>query len=246
MALMRIRQLSLRDRFQHLSLDLQEGEVLGVIGPNGSGKTSLLESLAGLHDVEGEITLDGRPLGEWPARERAKAIGFLPQLGASAWSIRVADVVRLGRLPWGDDDPHEIAAAMAATGVSDLSSRPIDQLSGGEQARVWLARVLAGRPRVLLADEPLASLDLRHQHDVARALRDSARAGKSVVCSLHDLALAAGYCDRLALLDRGRLRALGTPGEVLEPRLLSEVYGLPIEVRLTPFPPLIAANPAAD
>jgi ABC-type hemin transport system ATPase subunit len=239
MALMRVSGLSLPGRLQPLSLEVQPGEILGLIGPNGAGKTSLLECLAGLRACAGAIEFEGRALDQLSARSRACAIGLLPQFGASAWSLRVCDVVRLGRLPWGDEDPTAIGRAMAATGVSALAERPVDQLSGGEQARVWLARVLAGTPRLLLADEPVASLDLRHQHEVAQTLRACAQRGCAVVCSLHDLGLAARYCDRLALLDRGALRAIGTPAQVLEPGLLWEVFGLELSVRLEPFPPAV-------
>lgn len=239
MALIRTQHVYLGARLTDVSLTLAPGEMLGVIGPNGAGKSSLLQCLAGLLPCQGEVLLAGQPLAAMPARHRAQQLGYLPQACDSAWSLSVADIVALGRLPWGDQDREAMERAMTQAGVLALQGRKVDHLSGGEQARVWLARVLAGQPRVLLADEPIASLDLYHQRRVMDVLRRYAHAERAVVLALHDLSLAARYCDQLCLLDQGRVRALGTPAEVLTEANLSAVFRVPVHVDLSASPPVI-------
>lgn len=239
MALIRVRDLHAGRRLAGVSLDLAEGEILGVIGPNGSGKSTLLNSVAGLVRTEGEIEFEERQLWDIPLRKRAQNIGLLPQYGESAWSLRAEDVVALGRLPWGDQDAAAIHRAMALAGVVELAGRKVDELSGGERARVWLARVLAGQPRVLLADEPIASLDLHYQCSVMDVLRDYAHEGHGVIVAIHDLSLAACYCDSLCLLQKGRVHSLGRAEEVLVASALSEVFGIPIHVDLHSDPPIV-------
>ena len=239
MALIQTQHVRLGARLSDVSLTLAPGEMLGIIGPNGAGKSSLLQCLAGLLPCEGEVWLGGHPLAALPARQRAQQLGYLPQACDSAWSLSVADIVALGRLPWGDQDCEAMQRAMTQTGVLTLQDRKVDHLSGGEQARVWLARVLAGQPRVLLADEPIASLDLYHQRCVMEVLRRYAHAERAVVLALHDLSLAARYCDRLCLLDQGQVRALGTPAEVLTESHLSAVFRVSVHVDLAASPPVI-------
>jgi iron complex transport system ATP-binding protein len=208
------------------------GETVGLIGPNGAGKTTLLRALAGLiAPASGAVTLDGRPLAGVDPRARARAIGYLPQDGTIHWSLPVRDVVAMGRLPHrgdfappGPDDRAAVAAAMAALDVDALADRPATALSGGERARVLLARVLAGMPRFLLADEPVAGLDPYHRLEVMEHLAARAEAGIGVVVVLHDLTLAARFCRRLLLVDGGRLVAEGAPAEVLTPERLAAVY----------------------
>jgi iron complex transport system ATP-binding protein len=217
--------------------------MLGLIGPNGAGKSTLLQCLAGIAAAEGQALLDGQPLAALPRRERARRVGWLPQTQASAWALRVQDVVALGRLPWGDRDVttgrQAVAQAMAQTGIAALAARPVDALSGGEQARVWLARALAGQPQLLLADEPIASLDLKYQRAALDTLRRYASAGRSVILAIHDLGLAARWCDRLCLLQAGRVRAFGTPREVLTEALLTDVFDAPVHVDLAADPPAV-------
>ena len=239
MDLIRIQQLGVSQRLHNINLSLAPGEMLGIIGANGAGKSTLLQCLAGILAYQGQIHFKGRALDALADRERAQQIGFLPQSSQSAWALSVSDVIALGRLPWGDDDQQAIHQAAIDTGVSEWLSRNVTHLSGGQQARVWLARVLAGRPRVLLADEPVASLDLYHQQRILRLLRDYAQGERSVMLSIHDLSLAARYCDRLCLLHEGQLIALGTPSQVLTHEHLQQAFHVDAHIDLNSNPPII-------
>lgn len=213
---------------------LAAGEVVGLIGPNGAGKTSLLRCLVGLERPErGEVRLKDRPLAQWPARALASEIAYLAQSAACHWPMAVERIVALGRLPhlgtWQSAAAEDLAAverAMAATDVTHLRQRQATTLSGGEQARVQLARSLAVGARVLFADEPVAGLDPGHQIQVMELLRDHGSAGHAVVVVLHDLTLAARYCSRLVLMAAGRVVADGPPAEVMTPHNLATVYGI--------------------
>ena len=215
-----------------IDLEIGADAVIGLIGPNGAGKTTLLRSLLGLIAAErGRVCLDGRNILAVPAAERARSIAYLPQGGTVAWSLCVSDVVSLGRLPFEGrgTTPHAagtdpVERAMAATGVSHLGRRNVHELSGGERARVMLARALAGDPAVLLADEPVAALDPYHQLAVMELLVSRARSGRAVIVVMHDLALAARFCDRLILLDEGRVVGDGPPATVLGPAALAATY----------------------
>lgn len=240
MSLLRCSALAVDQRLDGIDLEIVPGELVGVIGPNGAGKSTLLAALAGLLPSQGVLLLQGEPLPALPARQRARQLGYLAQSGHSAWALAVEDIVAMGRLPWGDNDAAAIAAALQATGADVLRGRRIDALSGGEQARVWLARVLAGQPQLLLADEPVASLDLYYQRAVMQTLRQFADGGRAALVALHDLGLAARYCDRLLLLAQGRLVAAGSPAQVLQAPLLEAVYGLPVAVDLAADPPHIS------
>ncbi|WP_435272184.1 heme ABC transporter ATP-binding protein [Streptomyces parvulus] len=215
---------------------VRAGELLALVGPNGAGKSTLLGALAA--DVpapEGVVRVHGRPAGEWSAPELALRRAVLPQSASLSFPFPVAEVVRMGRAPWAGgereaEDDAAVAEAMARTEVAGFAGRPFSALSGGERARVALARVLAQRAPLLLLDEPTAALDLRHQELVLRLCRERARAGDAVVVVLHDLALAAAYADRVAVLRAGRIAAEGAPAEVFDEDLLSEVYDQPVEV----------------
>lgn len=216
------------------------GEVLALVGPNGAGKSTLLGALAAdLPVAGGVVRVHGRPVGEWSAAELALRRAVLPQSAALSFPFTVEEVVRMGRAPWArrpetddadDCDDTVVAEAMAVTEVTGFAARPFSALSGGERARVALARVLAQRAPLLMLDEPTAALDLRHQELVLRVCRERARAGDAVVVVLHDLGLAAAYADRVAVLRDGRIAADGRPAEVFEEELLSEVYRQPVEV----------------
>ncbi|MDR2637307.1 MAG: ABC transporter ATP-binding protein [Zoogloeaceae bacterium] len=239
MALIEVRRLCVAERLDEVSFFLEAGEMLGVIGPNGSGKSSLLKSLAGILPATGDIRFLDAPLAALSPEERARRIGFLPQFCDSAWPLAVEDVVSLGRLPWRDRDEEAIQQAIRETDIEPLRKKRIDCLSGGEQARVWLARVLATRPRLILADEPIASLDLFYQAKIMRTLRRHADGEHGVIIALHDLALAAHHCDRLCLMRHGKIHAFGPPQKVLDESALSEIFGVPIHVDLAHTPPIV-------
>ncbi|MBZ6089172.1 heme ABC transporter ATP-binding protein [Streptomyces olivaceus] len=215
---------------------VRAGEVLALVGPNGAGKSTLLGALAAdVPAAEGVVRVHGRPVSAWSAPELALRRAVLPQSASLSFPFPVEEVVRMGRAPWaGGDEAAEddavVADAMSRTEVTGFAGRPFSALSGGERARVALARVLAQRAPLLLLDEPTAALDLRHQELVLRLCRERARAGDAVVVVLHDLALAAAYADRVAVLRAGRVAADGPPAEVFAEELLSEVYDQPVEV----------------
>ncbi|PRY00387.1 heme ABC transporter ATP-binding protein [Allonocardiopsis opalescens] len=216
--------------------DVRAGEVLALVGPNGAGKSTLLSVLAGdLAPASGTVRVHKRPLERWPVNELARRRAVLPQHGAVAFSFTVAEVVAMGRAPWAGtpaaaDDDRAVAGALAATATAELAGRRVPTLSGGERARVALARVLAQAAPVLLLDEPTAALDLRHQELVLRIAREHAAAGDAVAVVLHDLGLAAAYADRVAVISRGRIAANGPPATVFSADLLSEVYRHEVEV----------------
>jgi iron complex transport system ATP-binding protein len=247
--LLEARALTVPGRLVALDFAVDAGECVGVIGPNGAGKSSLMQALAGILSCTGEIHLS-TPEGSGPLlalvpETRARRVGYLPQFCDSVWRLAVEDVVALGRLPWRDAETAQgraaILRALEMTQTTAFARRSCHALSGGERARVWLARVLAGEPRLLLADEPLASLDLRFQRQMLETLRRYADTGNGILLTLHDLALAARFCDRVCLLERGRIRAFGTPAEVLTATTLEAVFGLPFVVDLTRAPPCVQA-----
>lgn len=212
---------------ERVSAQLAPGTITAILGPNGAGKSSLLLGLAGLLEAaEGRVLLGGSDLAVLAPRERAQSIGYLPQAPEIAWDVSVESLVALGRLPWRDRGADEIAAAIAALGLADLRHRPASRLSGGERARVLLARVLAGTPRWILADEPLAALDLAHQLALIAHFKACAAGGQGVAVVLHDLAIAMNHADRVLVLERGQLVADGAPADVLDTGLIAQVWGV--------------------
>lgn len=217
-----------------LSLMFEPGKLVGVIGPNGAGKSTLLRAMLGLIPLDGgRVTIDGVALAAVPRRERARRIAYLPQGQTVHWPISVERLVSLGRLPHlapmsklSERDAEAIARAMARADVEQFRARVATELSGGERARVMLARALAVEAEGLVVDEPLAALDPGHQIDVMELLHREVAAGLLVIVVLHDLTTAARYCDRLVLLDEGRIVADGEPMKVLTPDRLRSVYGV--------------------
>ncbi|MEE9334139.1 MAG: ABC transporter ATP-binding protein [Granulosicoccaceae bacterium] len=226
---------------------LHKNELIGLIGPNGAGKSTLLNVMAGLRAPNrGNVELLNRPLEKYPANQRAQLISWLAQQGHVHWPITVRNLVSLGRLPhqkaWkktNDTAEQKVAAAMTETDCSHLAGRQFSTLSGGEQARVLIARALAADPTVLLADEPIASLDPGHQLQTMELLKRFATKGKGCITVMHDLSLATRYCDTLYLLDGGKLVAKGSPSAVLTDENLQKVYGVKALRGDTPSPWLV-------
>ena len=219
--------LTIPSRLADVSLALEPGSITAICGPNGAGKSTLLEILAGLLEPSaGEVRLDGHPLAAMTSRERARVIGYLPQTAEIAWDVPVRRLVELGRMPHGDTRAGPVEAALAALDLTNFAHRRTQQLSGGETARVLLARVLAGEPRWILADEPLAALDLAHQLALLRHLRAAADAGAGVVLVLHDLALAMNHADRVVVLDGRRVATEGAPEVALSADTIRRVWGV--------------------
>jgi iron complex transport system ATP-binding protein len=216
-----------------VSARFEPGNVSVLLGPNGAGKSTLLSCLAGLRDPEsGAATLGGIDVLTLERRERAQRIGLLPQAPEVHWDVDVNTLVSLGRLPHqgrggvSAADHEAIAEAMRVTDVARLATRTAHQLSGGERARVLLARVLAGRPQWLLADEPLANLDPAHQLDVLEQLRRIAGQGVGVVLVLHDLSIAARIADFAVLMREGQVLVTGASDQVLRPEPVRQAFGI--------------------
>lgn len=226
-----------------VTLQVRPGEVLGVLGPNGAGKSTLLGALCGeLKAGQGRVLLEQKELAHWKGMERARRLAVLPQASTLDFAFRVEEVVGMGRLPHQSgraQDEAIVAAALAAADAGHLLGRNYMALSGGERQRVHLARVLAQlwpgqEGQTLLLDEPTSMLDPLHQHTTLQAVREFADRGAAVLVILHDLNLAARYCDRLLLLQDGRPQALGTPTDVLRPESLRAVFGLEVLVQQHP------------
>lgn len=217
-----------------VAIAVPAGRVTGLLGPNGSGKSTLLHTLAGSTVPQaGEVRLGGRPLGDVPRRERARILAVMEQSSDADTELTVDDVVALGRLPHrsrlapaGPDDAAACARALDLVGMAGTGRRRWRTLSGGERQRVHAARVLAQEPAVLLLDEPTNHLDVRHQHELLGLLGRLAGDGLTVVVVLHDLALAARYCDRLVVLRDGQVHAAGATADVLTPTVVREVFGV--------------------
>ena len=232
-----------------ISLEVRSGEVLGIVGPNGSGKTSLLNLLARLsHPQEGDIRVFGRELASMSQPEVARQIGFVPQDTSQLFPFTVAETVLMGRFPyrshsrWSSgfgwetrEDIHVAERSMTTMDVAHLAHRLITELSGGERQRTVIARALAQTPKILLLDEPTAFLDLQHQMEictVVRRLREEQ--GLTVVLVSHDLNIASQYCDRVVMLKSGRMFRIGRPSDVMSVEALREVYGCEVLVDAHP------------
>ena len=219
--------LSVGKRLRHVNLRLGAGQITAICGPNGAGKSTLLTALAGLLAPDsGQVRLGDDDMHSMHPRTRAQRVGYLPQDGDVAWDVAVSSLVALGRMPHGDNGAEQVAKALAALDLEALATRPISKLSGGEKARALLARVLAGEPQWLLADEPLAALDIGHQLTLLRHLRRVADDGAGVVLVLHDLALAMNYADHVLVLDKGALVESGSPERALSVEVIQQVWGV--------------------
>lgn len=225
-------QVEGRHLLRDIDLVVQPGEVVAVVGPNGAGKTSLVRVLSGeWQPSAGSVRILGDDLATLGPMERARRRAVLPQQSVLGFAFRCLDVVMMGRYAAPDgDDAAAVAVAMGVTDTAHLSDRSYPTLSGGEQTRVGMARVLAQETPVLFLDEPTATLDLRHQELVMGVLRGLAGSGAAILAVLHDLNLAGRHADRVALLAEGRLHSIGSPAEVLTVDALQAVYGQQVDV----------------
>ncbi|WP_144378447.1 ABC transporter ATP-binding protein [Mesorhizobium amorphae] len=218
-----------------LSVAIPEGSFTVIIGPNACGKSTLLRALSRLlAPSAGRVVLDGRSIGEFPAKEVARRLGLLPQSSVAPDAITVADLVARGRYPhqsflrqWSEADEKAVAAALEATHMTDLSDRLMDELSGGQRQRAWIAMVLAQETPILLLDEPTTFLDIAHQIELLDLLADLHRQGRTVVAVLHDLNHACRYASHLIAMKDGAIVAEGKAVEIVTEELVETVFGLP-------------------
>jgi len=233
---------------ERLSVTIPDGSFTAIIGPNGCGKSTLLRALARVitpHD--GSVLLDGKEISTYRSKEVARRLGLLPQTSLAPDGIRVAELVGRGRAPyqnliqqWRASDEDTVAAALAATRLTELSGHLVDELSGGQRQRVWVAMLLAQDTPIMLLDEPTTFLDIAHQYELMELFRTFHEEGKTIVTVLHDLNQAARYADHLIVMRDGRVVTTGTPAEVITPALVREVFGLHALV----YPDPVTGTPA--
>ncbi|MCP8894413.1 ABC transporter ATP-binding protein [Shinella daejeonensis] len=220
-----------------VSLEIMPGEFLGIVGPNGSGKTSLLSMIAGLRrPVTGSVLLEGRDIARLPRRDVARKVAFVEQQAETGERLNVRQAVELGRTPhlsalspWSAEDEAIIDRALDDVDMRAFADRPWQTLSGGERQRIHIARALAQEPRLLILDEPTNHLDIEHQVGILDLVRSR---NLTVVAALHDLNHAALFCDRVAVLHEGRLAALGRPPEILTDHLLADIFRVDARVEI--------------
>ncbi len=218
-----------------IDLTVKPGEIIGVIGPNGSGKTTLLNLCSGVvRPSEGDVLIDGRPVGSFPRKELAQWMAVLQQEALPPIGFTVREVIEMGRYPFqnwlgeeSEDQEEQITSILTELGLTKLAQRTLDRLSGGERQRVALGKVMAQQPNLLMLDEPTTYLDIGYQISLMDAVHQwRARTGLTVIAVLHDLNLAARYCDRLLLIHQGKQVGLGSPEELLQAERIEAVYGV--------------------
>ncbi len=236
-------QVDGRRLLDRMSLSAGKGEFVGLVGPNGAGKTTFLKALLRLLRIEGgAVLLEGRDLQSVPARESARSMALVPQAAPNTFGFTSLEVTVMGRYPHlgrfqveGPEDQRIAMDAMKLTETEAFADRVLTTLSGGERQRVLVARAVAQQPRVLLMDEPISNLDVQHQTRVLDVVRGLVAEGITAIAAMHDLSLAARYCDRLVMIDRGRIVAEGLPEAVLTPKNLREIFGVHAIVFRDPF-----------
>ncbi|MBD0021309.1 ATP-binding cassette domain-containing protein [Gordonia pseudamarae] len=222
-----------------LTVDIPDGKFTVIVGPNACGKSTLLRALSRLlSPSSGEVLLDGKAIASYPAKQVARTLGLLPQSSIAPDGIRVADLVARGRFPhqklirqWTAEDETAVVEAMAATGVSELSARLVDELSGGQRQRVWMAMLLAQQTELMLLDEPTTYLDIAYQVDLLELCSELNRnSGRTLVAVLHDLNHAFRYADHIIAMRSGNIVAQGNPSEIVSAEMVREVFGLPCRI----------------
>ena len=239
MSLLRVENLSVsrqkRMVVDGISFAVEEGEFVGLIGPNGAGKSTLLRAILAQLPYQGTVILNGQESAQLKNAKRAQILSYIAQDREISWNMRVEAVVQLGRLArlpqfsgLTMQDQQLVESAINALEIGHLCDKSARELSGGEQARVLIARALAQDTPLMLADEPVAGLDPSHQLGLMQIFRDLATGGRSIICTLHDLGLAARWCTRLLLMKNGRLVADGTPAEILRDDVIRDLYGVDV------------------
>ncbi|MEN4521814.1 Fe3+-hydroxamate ABC transporter ATP-binding protein FhuC [Pantoea agglomerans] len=228
-----------RTLLQPLSLTFPPGKVTGLIGHNGSGKSTLLKMLGRHHAASsGEVLLNQQPVGRWNSKAFARQVAYLPQQLPAAEGMTVRELVAIGRYPWhgalgrfGQEDRDRVEDAIAQVGLNAFAGRLVDSLSGGERQRAWLAMMVAQNSRCLLLDEPTSALDIAHQVEVLVLIKAlSQQRGLTVIAVLHDINMAARYCDHLVALRQGAMIAEGDAEAIMQPEVLGAIYGIPMGI----------------
>jgi iron complex transport system ATP-binding protein len=235
-----------------VTLRVGAGELVALVGPNGAGKSSLLRAIAGVLVHEGAVRFDGAALGAMPPQDRARLLSWLPQAHPPAWPVKVRDAVAIGRYAWGGgllggDDAAVVEQILARCDLTAFADRRITSLSGGELARVHLARALVAQAPLLLADEPVAALDPAHRLTVMQILRDHADGGGTVLVVLHDIGLAARYCDRIIGVRDGQVKAEGAPASVVTAAFMAALFDVAADIQMVggvPVPVVTAPSAA--
>lgn len=240
--LIKAQNLSLRigekQLLDNIAVEIDKGQIIGLIGPNGAGKSTLLKVLANILPADsGQYRLANKNIRQYKEKELAQKVGYLAQNATAHWPLKAQRLIELGRLPFqgyrqklGNKDRDIINAAIAKTETAHLLDRVVTTLSGGEQTRIFLARLFAAEPEVIFADEPIAALDPYHQLHIMEILREHAQKGGTVVVVMHDINLASRFCDQLILMDKGKIRGTGDINDLLKNNVLTDTFRIKLRL----------------